>query len=340
MSTISIVVPVYNSEQYLKNCINSILDQQFTDFELLCIDDGSKDGSGKILDEYALKDSRIKVYHNQNRGVSYTRNFGIEKASSPYIVFVDSDDSVNNQYLHQLYSGIDDECQLAVCGMEVTDAIPFHSEQNTQSKFDIISFSEKDDRKLGFCITNRYFDCACAKIFSSDIIKKNNIRFDENISFGEDNIFVLDYLRFVEKFCLIDNPLYYYNRHSNSLSTSVKSDFDRFTKGLGLTEELFFSKNIFGTEVQKAIDHRRVLVAEYSLYPLFHSDISDKYQSVKNILYNSKLAGSLTRLKKKNMLTRFQKIMCFRSPFLLKIYYDKTEGKLSLKHIIKKLLHP
>ena len=91
---VSVIVPVYNVEKLLQRCIDSILAQTFTDFELLLIDDGSKDKSGEICDEYAAKDSRIRVFHKQNGGVSTARNLGIDKAQGEWIYFVDSDDIV------------------------------------------------------------------------------------------------------------------------------------------------------------------------------------------------------------------------------------------------------
>lgn len=95
---ISVIVPVYNVEKYLRRCIDSILAQTFSDFELLLIDDGSKDRSGDICDEYALKDQRIKVFHNSNQGASAARNFGLSKAKGEYVSFIDSDDWMESTY--------------------------------------------------------------------------------------------------------------------------------------------------------------------------------------------------------------------------------------------------
>lgn len=100
---ISVIVPVYNVEKYLSRCIDSILSQTFTDFELLLVDDGSTDKSGEICDEYAKTDARIKVFHTENRGVSAARNLGIKEASADWISFVDSDDWVEDKYLSDLY---------------------------------------------------------------------------------------------------------------------------------------------------------------------------------------------------------------------------------------------
>ena len=107
MPKISIVVPVYNVEQYLDKCVESILSQTFTDFELLLIDDGSKDSSGKLCDEIAKKDSRITVYHKPNGGLSDARNYGIDRANGEYLTFIDSDDYVEADYLEILINAME-----------------------------------------------------------------------------------------------------------------------------------------------------------------------------------------------------------------------------------------
>lgn len=105
---ITVIVPVYNVAELLPRCIDSLLNQKFTDYELLLIDDGSTDGSGVICDEYVQKDNRLKVIHKQNEGVSKTRNRGIEESRGTWITFVDSDDYVTPDYLSDLYSCTDE----------------------------------------------------------------------------------------------------------------------------------------------------------------------------------------------------------------------------------------
>lgn len=102
---ISVIIPIYNSEEYLDDCIKSVLAQNYTNFELLLINDGSTDSSGKICDEYALTDTRIKVFHQENAGVSATRNLGIQESIGEWLCFIDSDDTVNNKYLSDFILG-------------------------------------------------------------------------------------------------------------------------------------------------------------------------------------------------------------------------------------------
>lgn len=106
--TFSIIVPVYNVEQYLENCINSVLNQSFRNFQLILVDDGSKDSSGEICDRFAQKDSRVKVIHKPNAGVSAARNTGIDIATGQFICFIDSDDWIESEYLQKIVDEIYD----------------------------------------------------------------------------------------------------------------------------------------------------------------------------------------------------------------------------------------
>ena len=125
MPEISIIVPVYKVEKYLRHCVDSILAQTFTDFELLLIDDGSPDNSGAICDEYAEKDNRVRVFHKENGGVSSARNLGLDNARGTYIMFCDSDDYVADNWAEKLYEFMNyNEANLSICGYNfvMTDA--------------------------------------------------------------------------------------------------------------------------------------------------------------------------------------------------------------------------
>lgn len=116
MSVISVIIPVYNKEKYIAKCIDSVLSQTFSDFELVLIDDGSKDNSGKILDEYASKDSRVKVFHIENGGVMAARNLGVNKSVGEYITFIDGDDTVEKTLLETLLTTLEqNNCDIAHC---------------------------------------------------------------------------------------------------------------------------------------------------------------------------------------------------------------------------------
>ena len=205
MSKISIIVPVYNTEKYLHRCIDSILAQTYTDFELLLIDDGSTDSSGAICDEYATKDSRVRVFHKENGGVSRARNLGLDSACGEWIAFVDSDDWIDNNYLSVLLEG--KRCDLSICNCKI---------ENSKIIWDIVIENGCQDKtaigelfdKGGF--SGFAFLGPICKLFRKKIINKYHIRYKEDISSGEDSLFVLDYFCHIDNYFGIDKSLYHY----------------------------------------------------------------------------------------------------------------------------------
>ncbi|MFS2880667.1 glycosyltransferase family 2 protein [Phocaeicola vulgatus] len=202
---ISVIVPVYNKEKYLHLCIDSILMQTFKRFELLIVDDGSTDSSGDICDDYASKDSRIRVFHKQRGGVSSARNLGIDNAGSQYVFFVNSDDYVSNCYLQNLFNENSQdlvlsnfryenknlchhECELGKCSLNTRKEIIEH----------VKSYP-------------RFYEFVCCKLFKTEILRKYRIRFDENLRAGEDITFIYDYLRYVKNISILPMKDYIYD---------------------------------------------------------------------------------------------------------------------------------
>lgn len=224
---ISIIVPIYNTERYLPHCIDSILRQSFRDFELLLIDDGSKDGSGAICDEYAVNDERVKVYHQENQGVSVARNVGLEHAKGEWIYFVDADDEV-------LPEGIEALIKTA----NGYDSV-FGSFEKVHSKGERIYHTTIGSDKVmprSECIKTLYgksktlvgmWRWLWVRLFRNDIIKKYKIRFDTNISYNEDGLFITEYI------CHSKTPIYYvdtlvyrYYESETSVMESTKNSFN------------------------------------------------------------------------------------------------------------------
>ena len=186
--TISVIVPVYNTEKYLRRCIDSVLAQTYQDFELLLIDDGSKDSSGAICDEYAAQDTRVRVFHKENGGVSSARNVGLDNAQGIWIAFADSDDYVFPCWLENFInnsSGVD----MVVQGFKTSYAYEFMHNK------DVHGISYKGSCKEGLLelFNNCYLGYLWVKLFRADIIRENHIRFDMKISLHEDENFVLEY---------------------------------------------------------------------------------------------------------------------------------------------------
>jgi glycosyltransferase involved in cell wall biosynthesis len=238
---VSIIVPIYNSERYLDKCITSILNQEFTDFELILVNDGSKDNSQKICDMYAEKDDRIVVKHVKNEGVSSARNTGINLARGRYITFIDSDDFIQSDYILELHKNIIiNSAQLSICAIKVfTDKV----EKELNVGNGILDFN--DVNKQLFLKLNQKFllYAPYSKLYITEIIKANKIRFDNQISYGEDLIFNFMYYKCINKVSITDTTAYYYVQdNTESLSKKYRKDRFLMAKRIHLTLLDFFNE--------------------------------------------------------------------------------------------------
>lgn len=216
---VSIIVPVYNVEKYIRECLDSIVAQTFTDWECLLIDDGSPDYSGKICDEYAQKDARFRVFHKENGGVSSARNLGLDHARGEWVTFIDSDDIIAITYLENLIQPIIKDKSLDF----VHGGFSFYYNQEIAGKGYRPLPKVGSDKSY---LLNNFQGYITSKLFLRGIInswkKDVKLTFDENMKIAEDYAFTLDYLCNVEKYCFIDEIGYYY-RKDNVLSATNTS---------------------------------------------------------------------------------------------------------------------
>lgn len=208
---ISVIVPIYNAEKYLHRCIKRILTQDYTELELLLIDDGSTDNSGTICDEYAIKDNRIRVFHKENGGVSSARNWGLDKAIGEYIMFVDSDDYMLSGMLEVMLSTLKAKsADLVVCGTTETGGGYWRPIADVD-----YSINQLKENFVSLLHTE-LLSPPWNKIYKKEIIGSN--RFCEDISFGEDLLFNIQYLEKCENISLIkESPFYHEKENENSL---------------------------------------------------------------------------------------------------------------------------
>ncbi len=208
---ISIVVPIYNTEKYLPDCIESLLKQTHQNLEIILVDDGSKDHSGKIADDYAKKDKRIKVIHQKNAGQSTARNVGLNKASGDYVSFIDSDDAISPNFYEEHLKKYTDDTALTVCGAHYKKlklntssdvyTCPLRARRKHESKKAYILYLLAIDGRMYWSVN---------KLFRTDIAKK--CTFDKNLKFAEDTKFVLHYLNKAPgEIAFVLRPLYIYN---------------------------------------------------------------------------------------------------------------------------------
>lgn len=192
---ISVVVPVYNVEKTIVRCVESILNQTFTNWELILVDDGSIDHSGIICDEYALKDNRVLVFHKENGGVSSARNMGLDKAIGKYITFVDSDDWIEKEFLEKLLSNVCPDTDCIIGAMSDEDILILEKDKFLYLKRMFISG----------------FTTVWNKIFDRKFIESNNLRF-EPIRYSEDFIFFVKAICMAKQIKYIKDALYHYDR--------------------------------------------------------------------------------------------------------------------------------
>ena len=207
---VSVIIPIYNRQKYLVRCFDSIINQTMSELEIILVDDGSEDGSGRICDAYAEKDKRFRVIHKENGGVSSARNSGMAVMSGDYCCFVDSDDYIFENYISVLLNNLKLYCcDVSVCGL---------SRSNTAEDLGGTAVLNRREAQLSlFNETDGIKGYIGGKLFKTDIIKRNNIKFDENQALAEDLLFLFDYLkccRGENAVCVSNSKLYYYENSS------------------------------------------------------------------------------------------------------------------------------
>lgn len=215
MPKVSVIVPAYKAEKYLHRCIDSILAQTFADWELLLIDDGSPDRCGEICDEYAERDSRIRVFHKENGGVSSARNLGLDNVRGEYVTFVDADDCLYNDAL-KIFVGFAEKSNLDL--VQCCYNRKFISGQYTGEKTNVMPPAD-------FVKSKKLQVCVWGGMIKSSIIKENNIRFDENVRLGEDQIFIYECLAYSKRVQHISNVLYFYRDNELSAVHNPKDEY-------------------------------------------------------------------------------------------------------------------
>ena len=212
---VSVIIPVYKAEKYLKRCIDSVCNQSYSNLEIILIDDGSPDRCGIICDEYAKKDNRIKVLHIQNNGVSNARNQGMKIMTGDYVQFVDSDDYLKEDMTETLVNSLEHHhSDLVICGFcnvnrsgEVEEYPKEKQGVYEIQKFAIGMLKEPQAYSYGVLWN---------KLFKADVIRNHKLEFIQNITFGEDFIFNLSYMEKIKTVYVLQKSMYYYLRYNDN----------------------------------------------------------------------------------------------------------------------------
>ncbi len=289
---ISIIIPIYNAEQYLANTIESVLNQTYKNFELILVDDGSRDSSNKICTKYAEKDFRIKVVYQKNKGVSSARNTGLKHITGEWICFLDSDDEVTPTWLQSYIDSIEDGLDIIFQGAQIIENNKIAFYQLEDKIYTRNNFAEFFD-----LWQNKKMDIGSAwsKMFRASIIKKNHIIFNETIHNYEDWIFLTSALLYTQKIKTISAQNYIYNHVNSNLTKKtwnasqriaiLNARYEAAFPLLSINEECFkiyiakISKLLFQTiyqiykenyPKQKRID----FLNKYRLYPINKSQLN------------------------------------------------------------------
>ena len=268
MSTLSfsIIVPVYNDENNLKRCLDSIISQVFSDFECLLIDDGSTDSSPVICDVYAEKDSRIRVFHKNNEGISKTRQFGINNATGRFTVFVDSDDWIEPSLLQKVVRKINTGNPDLIF-MDFYDENSFGKECYISQNFSV----SDTDAVIRQVLKGNLFSCLWNVIIKRDLYFLNNISFFEEINYGEDSLFVIELLLNNPKIEYLSGA--YYHHTFNHYSFTRKNRKNRYIERIKFLNQIPL---LLGK-------YNRLDFDKYNFFP-----INDKYEMLCSGIFSKK----------------------------------------------------
>ena len=299
MAEVSIIVPVYQVEKYIRQCVDSILAQTFTDFELILVDDGSKDNSGKICDEYARRDERVKVIHKENGGLSDARNKGMDQAVGNYFMFVDSDDYIAPTMVECLYKNIFNEnADMVVCNYLYFFENDREKDFSTNIESEVLSgteifYNRKNERNYGI------WTVAWNKLYKRATFGNIRFRFGK---YHEDEFWANDIYQMDIKVVTIPECLYYYRQRENSImgKKSIKRDFD-------IVEALQERIYIYLKEEKYSDQAYKVFI--YSLEYLEESKrLITNRKEYENFIQAEKLTKDIVRQLQKRKLSKLKKV--------------------------------
>lgn len=316
----SVIVPIYNREKTLKKCIDSILNQTEKDFELILVDDGSVDNSGKICDDYKKQDNRVVVIHKTNGGVSSARNAGIDIAQGKYIVFVDSDDYVGETYL-KTFNNLD--ADLVISGATF---------KKSQTKIELNDETiELNDKGIIRFLSSSYSLAPWAKRFSKAIIQDHRLRFHTELSYGEDTIFCAEYIKVCKSLSFREVFTYYYcDTYTNSLSKIKGEDF---IKQYNIVQEKIYTIFKDKPEVQEYLISKYLWYAENKFNEISQAEInySQKKKIADTLLRTKYFKLCLKNYKKAGYSISFINMICYKFGlsniilYKMKKYNEKRE---------------
>lgn len=298
---VSIIIPIYNVEKYLKRCIDSVINQTYKNIEIILVDDGSRDSSSRICDEYALKDPRIRVIHKVNGGLGFARNSGLDIAMGKYVTFIDGDDYIGESHIEDMIYAIEIN-ETDTCMTGYTKVYADHQiEHKHVCCGSIFKGNVKEEILPRMCGANSkgrdYIEMSvCMALFSNEIIKANHLRFvSEREYISEDLVFDFDYYSLAKGVCASESTDYYYCDNAGSLTT--KYQHDRFERQVKLYDFLVQKAYMLHID-EKCIERLQNTVIAIARYSIKLEYKFIKENGKKNVKQNVKKICTNTTLEK------------------------------------------
>lgn len=298
---VSAIIPVFNSEEYLEQCIDSLIKQTLEEIEFIFVNDGSTDNSKKIIEKYGREDSRVIIINQENKGPSCARNVGINIARGEYLAFIDSDDMIDKNMFFELYNKVNlNNCDIAICDMNIINNKNFYKKSVDLKSY--VTLCEKNEIfKILLCTDS--LNSLGNKIYSNNIIKTNQIRLDKNFDYGEDLLFNLEFFKYCNKYIYINEPFYYYRKGHLSLTSKYDSTiFER--NGINL----YKVRKKYGEELLKDSFLGAKKLFETSSYCLINEfrkineiNLKIKKNNAIKIMNNLELIEAMENLNSKNL---------------------------------------
>ncbi len=305
MKLISVIIPIYNVEQYLRRCVDSILNQTYKKLEVILVDDGSPDKCPQICDEYESSDPRVKVIHKENAGQGLARNDALEIATGDYVTFVDADDYIDNTHIENLYTALTENNAQAVIGTHTavnhdgqTKQIPLLFKEGVYEGQQIT-----DEIVLPLIGADAFYpsdvmvdSSTCMNLYSMDIIRENKLRFiSERYAVAEDQYFNIDYFHYAKRIVAVNEYGYYY--FENIASTSRKYNEKRFERTLNYYHTINEQVKRYGLQdrVAHRADRSFLMKVRVNIRLIVLSDLKfkDKVREIRFILNNDVVATCL-----------------------------------------------
>jgi glycosyltransferase involved in cell wall biosynthesis len=339
---LSIIVPIYNVERYLPACMNSILAQSYADFELILVNDGSPDRCGVICDAYAAKDSRIRVIHKENGGVSSARNAGIEAAKGEYIGFIDPDDEIEpGMYETLLENVLKHGADIAVCPIRTFNLISNDESISTvwEQVHCRVDKNTIETSIIPAILSNNFCSLLSSvnKLYKKHWIDHFHIRFDVTKHHGEDVRFNLKLLMQINTLVFVEQPLYnYFIRNGNSLTQTFREDLYDYILD-NKTFGLFLCHKYNAAQCVEGLINRYTLTTIGYMETVVGSDmsISKKYEMISKIMKDPEFAIDIVQCQCPTPFYKLLKYACIQKRAAL--FIEIVKMKYKLKHYIHKV---